>query len=178
MIFIFGPAGSGKSTQCELLARTLDRDWRSVGELCRQKFPDYTKNGDMVPEPELARAIKQEIDAVHASGRDLVFDGQPWSRKGTEIMLNLGIFDNIKAIFLLDVPREELLTRLASRGRSDDRLEIWEKKIDMYFTRITDFLVPLRSAELPLITVSGLGTPDEVSARLLSILDANPRINI
>lgn len=172
MIFIFGPAGSGKSTQCELLAHKLNRDWRSVGEICRQQFTKYTENGDMVPEPELAAAIKREIDAVRATDRDLVFDGQPWSREGAEIMLRTGIFDGIEAIFLLDVPREELLHRLSSRGRADDRAEVWAKKIDMYDARIADFLVPLCAANLPIVHVSGLGTPEEVSARLLAALPA------
>ncbi|MBQ9017774.1 nucleoside monophosphate kinase [Candidatus Saccharibacteria bacterium] len=170
MIFIFGPAGSGKSTQTKLLADALGREWRSVGELCREQFADYTRDGSMVPEAELAAAIKQEIDAVRATGKDLVFDGQPWSSAGAEIMLRTGIFDNVESIVLLDVPRDELLSRLAVRGRADDRPEVWEKKIDMYDSRIADFLAPLRAAGIPIISVSGLGTPTEVSARLLATL--------
>lgn len=170
MIFIFGPAGSGKSTQGQILADQLNRAWRSVGEICRTKFEAYTKNGDMVPESELARAIKQEIDAVRAAGRDLVFDGQPWSREGAEIMLKAGIFDNIEKIILLDVPKSELLSRLASRGRADDRPEVWEKKIDMYYSRIADFLEPLKAHGIEIVHVSGLGSPATVASRLLSVI--------
>lgn len=170
MIFIFGPAGSGKSTQGQALAAKLNCEWRSVGEICREKFAHYTKNGDMVPESELALAIKQEIDSVLASGKDLVFDGQPWSEEGAKIMLDVGIFDHVKKILLLDVPREELLKRLASRGRADDRPEVWAKKIDMYNDRIEEFLTPIRTAGIPVVKVSGLGTPEEVTARLLDIV--------
>lgn len=122
----------------------------------------------MVPESELARAIKQEIDAVRAAGRDLVFDGQPWSREGAEIMLKAGIFDNIEKIVLLDVPKSELLNRLASRNRADDRPEVWEKKIDMYYARIDDFLRPLEERGIEIIHVDGLGSPATVASRLLS----------
>ena len=125
----------------------------------------------MVPESELADAIKYEIDDVISKGSDLVFDGQPWSREGAEIMLKKGIFDQIEKIILLDVPKEELLNRLSSRGRDDDRPEVWEKKIDMYNARITDFLEPLRLAGIDIVTVSGLGTIDEVAARILATLD-------
>ena len=122
----------------------------------------------MVPESELARAIKREIDSVFASGRDLVFDGQPWSPEGAKIMLDEGIFDRVEKILLLDVPREELLSRLASRHRADDRPEIWAQKIDMYENRIVAFLEPIKKSGIPVATVSGLGTPDEVTARLLA----------
>ena len=166
MIFIFGPAGSGKSTQCQALAEKLGREWRSVGEICRQQFESYTRSGEMVPEPELALAIKREIDEVLASGRDLVFDGQPWSPEGAKIMLDAGIFDHVEGIILLDVPRGELLSRLAARGRADDRPEVWAKKIDMYKARIAAFLDPIRKAGIPIVEVSGLGTPPEVTARL------------
>lgn len=177
MIFIFGPAGSGKSTQAQALAERLNREFRSVGEICRTKFENYTKNGDMVPEPELAKAIKQEMDAVRAMGRDLVFDGQPWSSEGAEIMLKEGIMDDVEAIILLNVPRDELLSRLASRGRADDRREVWEKKIDMYTSRIDPFLAPFRAAGLPIYSVSGLGSPADVTTRILSAITRSVRKN-
>lgn len=170
MIMIFGPAGAGKSTQAELLAEKLGRKALSVGQICREKFSEYTKSGDMVPQGELAKAVMEEVRAAEADGTRVVLDGQPWGGEFISDMKAAGMLQAIEAALVLDVPREECLKRLSSRGRSDDRGEVWNKKLDMYEQKIYTFLTGVEEQKIPVKHIDGIGSIEQVIERLLKQL--------
>lgn len=170
MITIYGPAGSGKSTQGELLAERLGRKALSVGQICREQFTEYTKNGDMVPEPELIRAVMKEVKAAEArNGAGVVLDCQPWSEAATRMMKKIGMMQEIELALVLDVPRDECLRRLGARGRSDDRAEVWQKKLDMYEQKIYTFLAGLKEYGVPVEYVNGDDTIENVTRDLAAL---------
>jgi len=129
MIMIYGPAGSGKSTQGAILAEKVNGRALSVGQICRDNFAEYTKTAAMVPEDELAIAVLKEVKEAEDAGYPVVLDGQPWSEMsgGSKILS-----DKTNGVIIIDVPREESIKRLSSRGRDDDQLSNWNKKLDMY----------------------------------------------
>ncbi len=82
MIMIYGPAGSGKSTQGAILAEKINGKALSVGQICRDNFAEYTKTAAMVPEDELAIAVLKEVkeaeDAVSSSFGWSAVVGNEW----------------------------------------------------------------------------------------------------
>lgn len=172
MIMIFGPAGAGKSTQAELLAAKMGRKALSVGQICREQFADYAKTGDMVPQSQLAKAVMSVVESVEATGSAVVLDGQPWNGNFLADMQSAGMLQAIEIAFVLDVPRAECLARLAARGRSDDRTEVWHKKLDMYENQITTFLSGLQSRQILVTHIDGQGSVDKVNQRIIRQCDA------
>ena len=155
MIVIYGPAGSGKSTQAELLASKLGRVALSVGQICREEFAEYTKDGSMVPVSELVKAVMRRVNEVGAE--KVVLDGQPWDAADVTLMKKAGMIDAMEAVIVLDVSREECLKRLSQRGRSDDRMEVWNKKLTMFEQKICSFLTGVEAQKVPILHVDGSG---------------------
>ena len=163
MIMIYGPAGSGKSTQGSILADKISGVALSVGQICRDNFAEYTKTAAMVPEDELANKVLEEVHKAEESGKPVVLDGQPWSRdsKGSEILSNA-----TNGVIIIDVPREESIKRLSSRGRDDDQLSNWNKKLDMYESRMPEYEAMLREKNVEIYHVNGVGTIEEVAEQV------------
>ncbi len=163
MIMIYGPAGSGKSTQGAILAEKINGKALSVGQICRDNFAEYTKTAAMVPEDELAIAVLKEVKEAEDAGYPVVLDGQPWSEMsgGSKILS-----DKTNGVIIIDVPREESIKRLSSRGRDDDQLSNWNKKLDMYESRMPKYEAMLMTKNVPVYHVDGVGTIDEVAERI------------
>jgi len=166
MIMIYGPAGSGKSTQGSILAEKISGKALSVGQICRDKFAEYTKTAAMVPEDELALAVLQEVKDAEDAGYSVVLDGQPWTResKGSEILSNA-----TNGVIIIDVPREESIKRLSSRGRDDDMLSNWNKKLDMFESRMPGYETLLAEKNVPIYHVDGVGGIEEVAERIWTL---------
>lgn len=166
MIMIYGPAGSGKSTQGSILAEKISGKALSVGQICRDKFYEYTKTAAMVPEDELAIAVLAEVKKEEDAGFPVILDGQPWTKdsKGSEILS-----DATNGVIVIDVPREESIKRLSSRGRDDDQLSNWNKKLDMFTERMPEYESLLKQKNVPVVHVDGTGTIEEVSERMLDL---------
>lgn len=166
MIMIYGPAGSGKSTQGSILATEIKGKALSVGQICRDKFYEYTKTAAMVPEDELAIAVLDEVHTAEEAGFPVILDGQPWSResKGSEILS-----DATNGVIVIDVPREESIKRLSLRGRDDDEVANWNKKLDMFAERMPEYEKMLKEKNVPVFHVDGVGEISEVSERILKL---------
>ncbi|MDO4967396.1 MAG: nucleoside monophosphate kinase [Candidatus Saccharibacteria bacterium] len=166
MIMIYGPAGSGKSTQGELLASKIGGKALSVGQICRDKFFEYTKTAAMVPEDELAKAVLAEVSNFEDKEIPVILDGQPWSRdsKGSEILSSATL-----GVIVINVPREESIKRLSSRGRDDDELSNWNKKLDMFEERMPEYEKMLTEKNIPVYHVDGVGEIPEITERIYTL---------
>ena len=166
MIMIYGQAGSGKSTQGLLLAEKISGKALSVGQICREQFAEYTKTAAMVPEDELATAVLHEVKEAEDAGYPVILDGQPWSKtsKGSQILS-----DATNGVIVIDVPREESIKRLSSRGRDDDLLANWNKKLDMFEARMPEYEELLRSKNIPVYHVDGVGEVSEITERIYAL---------
>ena len=120
----------------------------------------------MVPEDELAIAVLAEVKKEEEAGFPVILDGQPWTKdsKGSEILS-----DATNGVIVIDVPREESIKRLSSRGRDDDQLSNWNKKLDMFTERMPEYESLLKQKNVPVVHVDGTGTIEEVSERMLDL---------
>lgn len=179
VVFV-GPPGVGKGTQCKRLGDYLDIPHLSTGEIFRQavsngtgfgkQAAEYLEQGRLVPDELVVNIVNQRLDrpdcrsgclldgfprtVAQAAALDAYFDGRA-------VLLDL--------VLQLHAPKEELQLRMLQRAeteqRSDDNAETIARRMEVYF-RETEPLVKYYSDRGVLAAVDGMGTPDEVFARI------------
>lgn len=138
MILMFGPAGSGKSLQGQILAARHGWDWISVGAVLREQadpiIQQTLSRGELLPSHITNQLVNAQLDR-ESDLRTVILDGYPRSLDQAESLLNYlqkrGNGD-IEAILVLDVGRDEILRRLLKRGRSDDTEEAIIRRLDIF----------------------------------------------
>ena len=147
-LILFGPPGSGKGTQAEKLAAQYELLHISTGDMFRYEIKygtplgleakSYTDRGELVPDSVTIGMLQSRVDA-NPQVKGFIFDGFPRTIPQSEA---LDTFLNarktpITALLMLEVPDEELVTRLLGRGqisgRADDADEnIIRNRIQVY----------------------------------------------
>ena len=177
MITLFGLAGSGKGTQGRALAEIFGWRWLSVGEAIRQtnEYDDIINQGNMIPDEDVIKMMGKQIERAEDEGFDLILDGYPRDTVQTQWLLD-NMPEKLDGAIVLEVPKEELLERLALRGRDDDkeRASI-ERRFAIYEQNISSILPLLEAANIPVRHVNGVGKVEEVTARLTEVVkELNP----
>ncbi|HSL82148.1 MAG TPA: nucleoside monophosphate kinase, partial [Thermoanaerobaculia bacterium] len=76
---------------------------------------------------------------------------------------------DLDAVVLLEVPEEELVARMAGRGRADDGEEVVRERLRVYREK-TEPLVGYYDERGALRPVDGVGSVEDVSARILEAI--------
>jgi adenylate kinase len=134
-IILFGPPGSGKGTQSNLLIEKYGLIHLSTGDLLRSEISNQTPlgieakrfidKGELVPDEVVIGMISSALDA-NPTARGFLFDGFPRTQAQAEALDKLLALKNteINVMLALEVSEEELTKRLLNRGltsgRSDD----------------------------------------------------------
>jgi adenylate kinase len=184
-LVIMGPPGAGKGTQAKVVAERLVVPPISTGDIFRANVSRrtdlgleakrYMDAGDYVPDAitnAMVRARLGEPDAAEG----FLLDGYPRTVSQVEeldsMLAERGAA--LDAVLLLTVDREEVVERLARRardeGRADDTVEVIRHRQDVYAEQ-TAPLVEVYDGRGLLMRVDGMGPVDEVTSRVLHVLD-------
>ncbi|MBR3257023.1 nucleoside monophosphate kinase [Candidatus Saccharibacteria bacterium] len=167
MIILFGLAGSGKSTQGQILAKKRGMEWLSVGQVLRNtgEFDSTLKAGKLVDDDKVIELMNEEIRRIRGEGREIILDGFPRDEYQAEWVAKNVANDISRAVFI-EVPKEELWRRIEERGRADDTKEAIERRFKIVEENIEKILEILRGAGVEIRRISGVGEIPEITARL------------
>ena len=172
IVILFGLAGSGKGTQGKALSEIFGWRTLSVGQAIRDagKYDDIINCGKMIPDEDVIKLIQNKIEVNEAEGYDTILDGFPRNKAQTEWLME-HVADKIDGAIILDVPKEELYDRLALRGRDDDKEKsAIDRRFELFEQNICSILPLFEAHNIPVERVDGVGTVEEVTARLVEVI--------
>lgn len=177
MIIFFGPPGSGKSVQGELLVKRNNWHWLSTGQLFRDSNnPEVLARlaaGELIDDSLTNQVVKEALEEAESDKR-VVLDGYPRNRDQAK-WLDEHLPEHgreIQAIIEFQVSKDELIRRLSGRGRDEDKLEVIEKRLKIYHKNTQPVLDFYREQGIPLKAVNGEGKVDVIHERIQKAVEA------
>lgn len=167
MIVLMGLAGSGKSTQGQMLAEKTGRVWLSAGQVLRNtgEYDEILKSGQLVDDMLTVKLMAEEMARVVRGGQDAVLDGFPRDIEQAEWIAE-NIASAINVVVKINVPKDELYRRLEQRGRADDTREAIEKRFAVVEQNLQAVCEILAAKGIRITEIDGVGTVEEVFERL------------
>lgn len=177
MIVFFGPAGAGKSVQGQILAARQGWRWLSAGQILRDthdtEIIQTMHEGKLVPHQMITRIMGEAIGKAGDIDQ-IILDGFPREMAQAEWLVNSKTDHgrDIGLVVVLEVPREELLKRLAIRGRADDTPESIDQRLHIYRQEMYPILGLFSENHLPVVHIDGVGTVGEIHDRVYAELES------
>ena len=179
VIFIVGPPGAGKNTQCDKLVEKYNFIHFGAGDLLREEIKRGTEDGKLiksimsegkyVPTKITCDLIKKAMDNF---GKDKIFliDGYPRNQENIDGWNEIfGGNYTLVASILLKCNEEELEKRLLERakisGRIDDNIEVIRKRFKTHIEQTQPIEEKLKEMG-PFFEVQANGTEGEVFSRI------------
>ena len=185
-LVLFGKPGAGKGTQAAFLKSKYQLFHISTGDLFRYHIQGSTKlgilaksymdNGDLVPDDVTINMLKVAV-AENSDVKGFIFDGFPRTTaqaKALDVFLSekhMSITATVALEAEDDVLVERLINRGKTSGRSDDQNET---KIRNRFVEYNNKTAPLKTfytAQGKFHSVSGIGGVEEITQRLIELID-------
>jgi adenylate kinase len=169
-----------------------------------QRADSIMKAGGLVPDDVMIGIVDERLRGADARTRGYLLDGFPRTVAQAEAMEKITVDNALDLAIDLDVPREMVLQRLSARRlcrdcgtnytstgyerrpwlcdvcggdiihREDDTEEAINRRLDDYESQ-TRPLIDFYESRGLLVTVSGVGTPDQVLVRLISAIESRRR---
>jgi adenylate kinase len=175
MIIFFGPAGSGKSLQGQMLAARQGWRWLSAGQLLRDmrdsSLFQTMQEGKLVDSEKVNRVIGDAI--VRATNIDrVVLDGYPRRLEQAHWLVeNQPLHGrSVGLIIVFDVSQDELEKRLGLRGRADDMASALEERMRVYDQETSPMLNYFTEQGVSVVHIDGSGTVGQVHDRIMEEL--------
>lgn len=146
VVFVLGPPGSGKGTQCAQIVKNFGYTHLSAGDLLREErvkpgsefgdqIENHIRNGTIVPVEITCRLLDNAMQA-HGNKKFLI-DGFPRNQDNLEGWNQcMAEKVNLQFVLFLECPRDTCIERIMERskqsGRSDDNMESLVKRFDTY----------------------------------------------
>jgi len=209
-LVLLGRQGAGKGTQCARLSRHYVVPHISTGDMLRaavregtefgRKAEEFMSAGELLPDDIMVGIVDERLERDDTRARGFVLDGFPRTVNQAEALLEITSPRGINVVIDLEVPRDIVLARLASRRlcndcgtnysvdlspkydmvcdvcggdvvqRPDDTEKAISQRLALY-ERETAPLIEWFSNRGLLEVVDGMGHPDEVTDRLVRTID-------
>jgi adenylate kinase len=209
-LVLLGRQGAGKGTQCTRLSRHYVVPHISTGDILRaavregtefgKKAKEMMDAGELLPDDVIVGIIDERLDRDDTRARGFILDGFPRTTTQAEELMRITNPRGIDVALNLEVSREAVLRRLASRRvcvdcgtnysleqppkyrdtcdvcggdvihREDDTEAAINRRLDLYERETVPLLNWFEGRGL-LATVDGMGDPDIVTARLVEAID-------
>ena len=209
-LVILGRQGAGKGTQCTRLSRHYVVPHISTGEMLRaavkegtelgRKAAEIMNEGGLVPDDVMIGIVDERLDHDDTTRRGYILDGFPRTVPQAKALGEITAGRTLDLVIDLDVPKEIVLRRLASRRvcadcganysvdkpprydcvcdncggeveqREDDTPAAIEKRLAEYERETAPLIGWYRDVGL-LEVVDGQGTTTDVSLRLFELID-------
>lgn len=183
-LLIVGPPGAGKGTQAKRISALYAIPTISTGDIFRSNIANKTElglkvraivdAGDYVPD-ELTNALVRDRLGEADAADGFLLDGYPRTTDQVRYLDSLLAEQGAElgAVIRLVADRDAIVERLRKRavaeGRVDDSEEAIRHRQDVYL-RETEPLIAIYRTRGLLIEVDGLGTVDDVAARISAAL--------
>jgi adenylate kinase len=185
-LVLFGKPGAGKGTQAAFLKTTFNLVHISTGDLFRYNIKNETKlgklaqsymdNGDLVPDQVTIDMLEAEVDR-NPNAEGFIFDGFPRTEAQAGALDTFLETKNMKvnATIALEAEDDILVKRLLERGQTSGRTDDQdEEKIRNRFDEYNQKTAPLREyyqGQQKFHSINGIGTIEEITARLTSLIE-------
>ena len=185
-IVIFGAPGSGKGTQSDLLIEHYGLQHISTGDVLRAEIKkgtelgktaaSYIDGGNLIPDDLMISILAKVYDGFGRGHKGVIFDGFPRTIPQAEALKKMldERGDIVAAMIELDVPEDELMTRLIKRGkdsgRADDNEETIKKRLVVYHSQ-TQPLIEWYKKEGLHHHINGLGTLERIFSDIQKVID-------
>jgi adenylate kinase len=209
-LVLLGRQGAGKGTQCARLSRHYVVPHISTGDMLRaavregtefgRKAEEYMSAGELLPDDLIVGIVDERLERDDTRARGFVLDGFPRTVNQAEALLEITSPRGINVVIDLEVPRDIVLARLASRRlcndcgtnysvdlppkydmvcdvcggdvvqRDDDTEKAIAQRLALY-DRETAPLIAWFQGKGLLDVVDGTGHPDDVTDRLVRTID-------
>lgn len=184
VLLLMGPPGAGKGTQAAKLARARGLVKLSTGDMLRDNVRRGTElgqqakavmdAGELVSDDLIIDMVRSELAGQNGQVRVLL-DGFPRTPAQAEALdaLLQELEAGVSAVVLLEVPDDEIVSRLTGRaeqeGRSDDNEATVRERMRVY-RAATAPLTEYYGARALLRQVDGVGSVEDVFARISEVL--------
>ena len=185
-LVIFGAPGSGKGTQSEKLIDRYGLTHISTGDVLRKEIAagselgkiadSYISKGQLIPDDLMVDILASEFDRLRPESKGFIFDGFPRTIAQAEALKKMLAERNqaVSVMLDLEVPEEELMTRLIKRGqqsgRADDNEETIKKRLVVYHSQ-TAPLIDWYKSEGLYAHINGLGDLETITGEICTAID-------
>ena len=185
-LILMGPPGAGKGTQAVAIAAELGIPHISTGDIFRANVSQgtplgieakrYMDAGEYVPDSVTNSMVRDRLahdDCIPG----FLLDGYPRTIEQVgelTSMLSAAGAKLDKAIELtvdVDEVVQRLVKRAAEQGRADDTEDVIRRRLEVYFAQTAPLTALFEQRGL-LVQVDGMGSVDDVAARIQSALHA------
>lgn len=182
-IIIFGPPGAGKGTQAKRISEEYRIPHLSTGEIFRSAIKNETPlgrevksildAGDLVPDEKVVGLVEEELKNPRYDD-GYILDGFPRTVPQAEAFDDILSRKNkdLDAFLLLEVPEEELIERILSRGegRTDDTPEKIKNRLMVYWKETQPVLNHYKKQGI-VKEIDGVGSIDDIFERIRQALE-------
>lgn len=179
-IALFGPPGAGKGTQSKLLLEKYNLTYISTGDILRKEIAEGSilgmkaksiiEKGGLADDEIIVQIIENVITKDEGSN-GILFDGFPRTIVQAYILdgLLLRLNTSLSAMLSLEVPRDQLISRMIERaktsGRKDDNLNVIKYRLEEYENK-TKPVADFYKAKGLYHSINGTGSIQDIFGKL------------